>query len=75
VFGPPQRRVDFSVFKLFGIRDSVRLRFRTEIFNLTNTANFAEPGTPFGTANFGIVSATTPGSSPCEVQFSLKLLF
>ena len=75
VFGPPQRHVDFSAFKLFHIREAMRLQFRTEVFNLTNTANFAEPGTTLGAANFGIVSATAPGSTPREIQFALKLLF
>jgi hypothetical protein len=51
------------------------LQFRTEAFNLTNTANFAEPGATLGAANFGIISATTPGSTPREIQFALKLLF
>jgi hypothetical protein len=75
VFGPPQRRVDFSVFKLFDIRESMRVQLRTEVFNLTNTANFAGPGASLGAANFGIISATTPGSTPREIQFVLKLLF
>jgi len=39
-----------SVFKLFDIRKSMRPQFRTEIYNLTNTANLAEPGTTLGAA-------------------------
>jgi Carboxypeptidase regulatory-like domain len=75
VFGPPQRGVNVSVFKLFDIRESMRVQFRMEAFNLTNTANFAGPGANLGAANFGIISATTPGSTPREIQFALKLLF
>jgi hypothetical protein len=53
----------------------LRLQFRSEGFNLTNTANFAEPRATLGAANFGIISAATPASTLCESQFALKLLF
>jgi hypothetical protein len=36
VFGPPHRRVDLSVFKLFDFREFITLQFRTEVFDLTN---------------------------------------
>jgi hypothetical protein len=62
-------------FKPFHIREFLRLQFRSEGFNLTNTANFAEPRATLGAANFGIISAATPASTLCESQFALKLLF
>ena len=43
LFGPPQRRLDFSLFKEFPVREQIRLQFRTEVFNLFNTANFGNP--------------------------------
>lgn len=75
VFGPPQRRIDFSVFKDFPIREPLRLQFRAEFFNLTNTANFAPPAYALGAAGFGVISATNPLATPREIQFVLKLLF
>ena len=75
VFGPPQPHVDLWFFKPFHIREFMRLQFQSEGFNLTNTANFAEPRATLGAANFGIISAATPASTLCESQFALKLLF
>lgn len=43
LFGPPQRRLDFSLFKEFPVREQIRVQFRAEVFNLFNTANFGNP--------------------------------
>ncbi len=43
VTGPPFRRLDLSLFKRFKITERVSTEFRTEVFNLTNTANFGNP--------------------------------
>ncbi len=45
LFGPPQRRLDFSVFKDFSVTERIRIQFRTEVFNLFNTPNFGNPST------------------------------
>jgi hypothetical protein len=74
VFGPHQRRLDFSVVREFPIREDLRLQFRGEFFNLTNTANLAQPGSAIGN-NLGVISSTSPGATPREIQFSLKVLF
>ncbi|HTZ74066.1 MAG TPA: carboxypeptidase regulatory-like domain-containing protein [Candidatus Aquilonibacter sp.] len=47
LFGPPQRRLDFSLFKTFQLNERFGLQFRTEVFNLFNTVNF---NTPAGTS-------------------------
>ena len=41
VTGPPFRRMDYSLFKQFRTTETTWLEFRGEIFNLTNTPNFA----------------------------------
>jgi len=88
-FGPPQKRLDFSVFKSFPITEAVRLQFRAEFFNITNTPNFARPGTnistwtssdpatakPTASGNFGKIIATSGNYTPHDIQFALKLLF
>ena len=42
--GPAFHRLDFSLFKAFPITERKRFEFRIEAFNLTNTPNFALPG-------------------------------
>jgi hypothetical protein len=71
---------DFSVFKRerFGNNERFGLEFRTEFFNLFNRTQFAPPNTICCSANnpdFGVVTATAPGTNPRLVQFALKFLF
>lgn len=67
------RSWDSPVFKAFPIHESIRLEFRAEMFNFTNTPNFAVPGQSFGTATFGVVSSQA--NSPRQVQLGLKLYY
>jgi hypothetical protein len=71
---------DFAVFKStrFASNERLGLEFRTEFFNIFNRAQFAPPNTVCCTANnqnFGVVTATAPGTNPRLVQFGLKLFF
>ena len=75
IYGPPQRYLNVSLTKDFPIRETVRLQFRAESFNLTNTPNFAEPNTALGTPTFGQITATATGSNPRLLQFALRLSF
>jgi hypothetical protein len=71
--------MDASVFKTFPLTEQVRLQFRTEFFNLTNSPTFDTPGRALGSATFGVVTATTGTTAltakPREIQFALKLSF
>jgi hypothetical protein len=72
--GPDFVNTDFSVIKHFPIRESIRLDFRTEIFNLLNHAQFANPGSDFNSpATFGAINNTV--NNPRLVQFALRLAF
>ena len=50
--GPPQRRLDLSLFKNLTIHGQTRLQLRAEAFNVTNIPSFANPNSNFGTAGF-----------------------
>ncbi len=41
---PGTSNLDLGIFREFGITESVRLQFRAEAFNATNTPHFAAPG-------------------------------
>jgi hypothetical protein len=74
LFGPGRASLDLSLFKDFQIREAMKLQFRAESFNITNTPNFEVPGNQLGTAAFGVVSSTA-NTLPRNLQFALKLLF
>jgi hypothetical protein len=75
--GDGVKNFDFSIFKRtkFGPDEKLGLEFRTEFFNLFNRTQFAPPNTSFGSANFGKVTSSYPGTNPRLIQFGLKLLF
>jgi hypothetical protein len=74
--GPGQFNTDFSIGKttaVGGLRENAQLAFRIEFYNALNHPQFANPGTNFGTANFGVVSKTSV--APRLIQFGLKYVF
>jgi hypothetical protein len=75
VSGPGFVNTDFSLIKHFLLpKESMRLDFRTEIFNLFNHPQFGNPGADFNSpATFGAVSSTV--NNPRLFQFALKLAF
>jgi hypothetical protein len=86
--GPGFHRADFSVFKTFSIKESVKMQFRTEIFNILNHPNFNAPNFGgngvvavsgagnFTSSNFGEIGSTRDAPyDPRQIQFALKLLF
>jgi hypothetical protein len=73
-WGPSQRRLDLSLFKDINLRGSSRLQLRWEVYNVMNVANFANPNTALGNAQFGSISSTG-NSIPRQMQFAAKVLF
>lgn len=78
LIGPPFHRGDITLAKSWRWNERMRSEFRADVFNLTNTPNFAQPGQlNFGTAKtFASITATrdTP-DNPREIQLALKLYF
>jgi hypothetical protein len=70
--GPAFTNVDLSLTRNFQLRESLRLQFRAESFNIANHANLGLPVSDLNSPNFGrILSA----ASPRLTQFALKLTF
>jgi hypothetical protein len=49
---------DFAVHRNFPIRESLKLQFRAEMFNVLNHPNFGPPNNQIGGAGFGLSSQT-----------------
>ena len=62
LIGPSSHRVDFSLVKNFPIRESMQLQFRAEVFNISNTPNFATPGVSNSANTVSTFASTAPGS-------------
>jgi hypothetical protein len=72
--GPTQRDLDIGLSKFTNLADGLKLEFRAQAFNVTNTPNFANPASDIGTTStFGVISATV--GNPRILQFALKLTY
>jgi len=74
--GPGQVNSDFSLGKRWrvgGLRESAELAFRAEFYNAMNHPQFANPGTTFRTASFGVITQTAV--APRLIQFGVKYLW
>lgn len=81
LFGPRFRHIDASLFKDFPITERLKLQFRAEAFDITNTPNYYvqnnsfNGSTQFGNSAFGTVQQTDPNYNPRQLQFALKAQF
>ncbi len=72
--GPNFINTDLSVIKHFPVKETLRLDFRAEFFNLFNHAQFGEPGSDLNSpTSFGIISSTV--NNPRVIQFAIKAAF
>jgi hypothetical protein len=86
VYGPGFWNADFSLSKIFPVREKLSLQFRTEFFNAFNHPNFALPTNVvnIGAPNAGKITQTPDvaqgnpglgGGGPRVMQFGLRLQF
>jgi len=72
ITGPGVNNWDIGIAKLFPIRESISLQFRTEFFNAWNHTQFLNPDSTMTDTNFGRITTARPAR---ELQFGLKLLW
>lgn len=83
--GPGVFNMDASLFRNFKLTERFSLQFRTEVFNLTNTPAFNNPGanasSPTRNADGSIINLngfseiTSAQGTERQFRFALKLLF
>jgi hypothetical protein len=72
VIGPGLEEFDLSLQKEIHLRESTRLQFRAEAYNIFNHPNFNIPNRTAFTPNFGSISSAQDSR---QLQLALKLLF
>ena len=75
IVGPGLNRLDGSMSKSFPLRrDSKRLVFRADVFNVANHPNWGNPNTNISSTNtVGVISSTN--GSMRQAQFSLEFQY
>jgi hypothetical protein len=70
--GPPLANLDLALYKIFRATERVRVQFRVEAFNATNTPEFSAPNAQVGNPNFGLINSS---GRPRNLQLGLKVTF
>ena len=71
--GPGQRNIDAAVERAFALHEAHTLHLRAELFNVTNTAQFANPDTNLSDPTFGLI--TQKSANPRIIQFGARYTF
>ena len=72
VRGPGLQQADLMLGKTFRLTERVKLDFRAEAFNITNTPPLNDPNGSFGSAAFGSI---TSAGNPRDFEFAAKVHF
>jgi hypothetical protein len=73
VWGPGLKNIDFTISKYFNFTERLRLQYRAEAYNLSNSPYFANPNVTVGAGTFGRITAVS--NSARQMQMALKLYF
>lgn len=73
--GPDLFSYDLALFRNFAVQENFKLELRAEVYNLTNTTNFSNPQSTFGSPNFGRAIRTFNGVGGRQFQIGARLLF
>jgi hypothetical protein len=72
LYGPGWRNLDVNLSKNFAIRDRMRIQFRAEAFNSSNTPHF---NLPAANVNLPTAGKITSAGAPRQIQFGLKFVY
>jgi hypothetical protein len=73
-------QLDLGVSKFVPITERLSIRFRGDLFNVTNRAQYGAPNADVSTESFGVITTTlsnyaTGRGTPRELQLSTKIIF
>jgi hypothetical protein len=77
---PAISQLDLGLSKFIKIKEALNLRFRADLFNVLNRAQFGAPNADISASNFGTITSTissyaTGRGTPRELQLSAKIVF
>lgn len=77
---PPISQFDLALAKTVSLSERLKLRFRADVFNVCNRAQFGAPNADISQVNFGVITSTisnyaTGRGTPREFQLSTKVSF
>jgi hypothetical protein len=73
--GPGITAYDLSLLRVFSIHDNLKAEFRATAYNLTNTPQFSNPGSTYGSSSFGVISSTFNSAGERQLEFGMRVLF
>lgn len=77
---PGISQLDLGLSKFFPVTERTNIRFRADLFNVFNRAQFGAPNSDLSQSNFGVITTTisnyaTGRGTPRELQLSAKIAF
>ncbi len=75
VQGPGYKNLDLNLSKFFRITERVKLEFKMEVYNLSNTFTGADPNLTVTSAAFGKVTSMLRQAVGREMQYNVRIHF
>ena len=72
--GPRYVNLDATIAKVLTLPHAIKGEVRVDVFNITNTPHFSNPGGTYLSATFGQITSTVAGSER-TMRFGFRLLF
>jgi hypothetical protein len=77
---PGISQLDMGLSKFIALTEKLNLRFRADLFNVFNRAQYGAPNADISAANFGTITSTISNyasgrGTPRELQLSAKIVF